>query len=79
MQQLGAVLVTSTDGDDLRTELAWLQEIAVTIDPLNENIGRHVAGVVQQLLANINGKMVNCDPVFRHPLQMLMQVIRGLL
>ena len=79
MQQLGAVLVTTTDREDFKTELSWLQEIAVTIDPTNENIQRHVASVVQQLLSNINNKMSNCDPMFRRPLQTLMQVIRGLL
>jgi len=79
MQQLGAVLVSASDRDDIKTVLTWLQEIAVTIDPTNENINRHVGSVVQQLLTNINNKMVNCDPVFRRPLQTLMQVIRGLL
>ncbi len=115
MQQLGAVLVSATDRDDIKTVLTWLQEIAVTIDPNNENINRRkfgtmlcvielisislfvvphtstdsfvrfvllfldVGSVVQQLLANINNKMANCDPMFRRPLQTLMQVIRGLL
>jgi enhancer of mRNA-decapping protein 4 len=77
MQQLGAVLVTATDARDLKVILTWLQEIAVTIDPTNVNIQRHVGSVVQQLLANINTKMSNCDPAFRRPLQTLMQVIGG--
>ena len=38
-----------------------------------------VKQVVEQLLANINSKMSNCNPAFRRPLQTLMQVIRGLL
>ncbi|KAL9189486.1 hypothetical protein ACHAXT_009161 [Thalassiosira profunda] len=79
MQQLGAVLVTSADPEDVKTILTWLQEIAVTIDPSNPNIQRHVGTVVQQVMANINSKMSNCDPAFRRPLQTLMQVIRGLL
>ena len=40
MQQLGAVLVSTANPDDFKTVLAWLQEIAVTIDPTNENIQR---------------------------------------
>jgi len=79
MQQLGAVLVSATDAGDVKIILNWLQEIAVTIDPANVNIQRHVGSVVQQLLANINDKMSNCDPAFQRPLQMLMRVIRGLL
>ena len=38
LQQLGAVLVTTTDTEDMKTILNWLQEIAVTIDPTNVNI-----------------------------------------
>ncbi|KAL7516322.1 hypothetical protein ACHAWX_001350, partial [Stephanocyclus meneghinianus] len=79
MQQLGAVLVSATDPTDFKIIVTWLQEIAVTIDPTNENIKRHVGSVVQQLLSNINNKMSKCDPSFRRPLQTLMQVIRGLL
>jgi hypothetical protein len=78
MQQLGAILVSTTDAADFKILLAWLQEIAVTIDPTDASIQRHVASVVQQLLANINSKMANCDHAFRRPLQTLMQVIRGL-
>jgi len=78
MQQLGAILVTTTDAAEIKILLAWLQEIAVTIDPTDVSIQRHVASVVQQLLANINSKMASCDHTFRRPLQTLMQVIRGL-
>eukprot|EP00986_Skeletonema_menzelii_P001754 scaffold484_cov148-Skeletonema_menzelii.AAC.8 len=78
MQQLGAILVSTTDAADFKILLTWLQEIAVTIDPTDASIQRHVASVVQQLLANINSKMANCDHAFRRPLQTLMQVIRGL-
>lgn len=79
LQQLGAVLVSATEPGDIKTVLTWLQEVAVTIDPRDASIERHVTSVVQQLLANINNKMANCDREFRRPLQMLMQVIRGLL
>lgn len=79
LQQLGAILVPATDAGDIKTILTWLQEIAVTIDPSNINIQRHVGNVVHQLLAIINTKMsTNCDPDFRRPMQMLVQVIRGL-
>jgi hypothetical protein len=40
MQQLGAVLVSATDSADFKIIVTWLQEIAVTIDPTNENIQR---------------------------------------
>lgn len=77
MQQLGAVL-SSSNPDDLRVELAWLQDIAVSLDPGDESIRRHVAGVLQQLVSNINEKMSQGDPALRRPLQMLLQVIRGM-
>lgn len=77
MQQLGAVLVTSTEAD-LATELAWLQEIALTLDTSDESIQRHVPSVLQQLGASISAKMQQGDPALRRPLQMLLQVIRGM-
>jgi hypothetical protein len=40
MQQLGAVLVSVSDPGDFKIITTWLQEIAVTIDPTNENIKR---------------------------------------
>lgn len=77
MQQLGAVLVTSTEAD-LATELAWLQEIALTLDTSDESIQRHVPSVLQQLGSSISAKMQQGDPALRRPLQMLLQVIRGM-
>lgn len=77
MQQLGAVLVSSSD-DDLETIVLWLQEIALTLDPSDEGVHRHVPGVLQQLVASINTKMAEGDPTLRRPLQMLLQVIRGM-
>mmetsp|Transcript_8163 Transcript_8163/g.11768 ORF Transcript_8163/g.11768 Transcript_8163/m.11768 type:complete len:129 (+) Transcript_8163:3228-3614(+) len=77
MQQLGAVLGLSKE-NDLKTELDWLQEIALTLDTSNESIQRHVPSVLQQLVANINAKMSQGDPFLRRPLQMLLQVIRGM-
>ncbi len=40
LQQLGAVLVSATETDDIKTILNWLQEIAVTIDPTHVHIQR---------------------------------------
>jgi len=77
MQQLGAVLASSND-EDLRVELAWLQDIAVSLDPTDESISRHLGGVLRQLVSNINEKMSQGDLSLRRPLQMLLQVIRGM-
>lgn len=77
MQQLGADL-SSSESNDLKIRLEWLQNIAVTLDPFNENIRKHVPGVCRQLVDNINTKMNGGDPVLRRPLQMLLQVIRGI-
>jgi len=58
--------------------MAWLQNIAVTLDPHNEQIRKHVRRVCLQLIENINMKMNDSDPVLRRPLQMLLQVVRGI-
>jgi outer membrane murein-binding lipoprotein Lpp len=77
MQQLGAAIALSS-GSDLEVFVSWLQEIALTLDPANESIVRHVPGVLQQLVGNINAK-IQSDPSMRRRLQMLLQVIRGML
>jgi outer membrane murein-binding lipoprotein Lpp len=77
MQQLGTGLVSASDAD-LQITLAWLQEIALTLDPTDESIQRHIPSVLQQLVASINAKMQQGDPNLRRPLQMLLQVIRGM-
>ena len=77
MQQLGAAIALSS-GSDLEVFVSWLQEIALTLDPTNESIARHVPGVLQQLVGNINAK-IQSDPALRRRLQMLLQVIRGML
>lgn len=77
MQQLGAVLVSSKD-DDLQIILEWLQEIGLTLDPTDNRIRSHVPGVLQQLVASIDAKIAEGDPTLRRPLQMLLQVIRGM-
>jgi enhancer of mRNA-decapping protein 4 len=75
MQQLGADL--STD-EDLSIRLAWLQSMALILDPQNESISKHIKGVVNQLVTNLQTKMTQCDPALRRHLQMLLQVIRGI-
>jgi hypothetical protein len=77
MQQLGALLNDSND-EDLHIELTWLQEIALTLDPTVESIKRHVPQVLAQLRSCIEAKMKKGDPALRRPLQMLLQVIRGM-
>jgi hypothetical protein len=77
MQQLGALLNDSND-EDLHIELTWLQEIALTLDPAVESIKRHVPQVLAQLRSCIEDKMKKGDPALRRPLQMLLQVIRGM-
>ena len=77
MQQLGAALVNSSD-DDLKIELMWLQEISLTLDPSDTSISRHVPPVLAQLVASIEAKMQLGDPTLRRPLQMILQVIRGM-
>ena len=77
MQQLGAAMAL-TKGLDWENAVSWLQELALTLDPSNESIARHVPSVLQQLLGNINAKMQS-DPTLRRRLQMLLQVIRGML
>lgn len=77
MQQLGVALV-SPDESNLETVLSWLQEIALCVDPSDQAIQRHVSSVLQQLHANINSKMQQGNPALRRPLQMLLQVVRGM-
>ncbi len=76
MQQLGANLATDSD---LSVKLAWLQSMALTLDPKDASIKKHISGVVQQLIVNLQSKMQNSDPGLRRHLQMLLQVIRGLM
>ena len=75
MQQLGSDL--STD-EHLSVKLAWLQSVALTLDPYDESIKKHIRGVVQQLVVNLQTKMTESEPTLRRHLQMLLQVIRGI-
>jgi enhancer of mRNA-decapping protein 4 len=78
MQQLGAAMATTTSQEALTIELQWLQEIALTLDPGDTAIQRHVPTVLQQLVGSINQKITEGNPHLRRPLQMLLQVIRGM-
>jgi len=77
MQQLGAAMVVSSPSD-VQTEVLWLQEIALTLNPADPNIKRHAPTVMQQLVASINQKMAEGNQQLRRPLHMLLQVIRGM-
>lgn len=78
MHQLGTSVVTDkNDETDLQTELAWLQEVSLSINPMDESMRRHLPGVLQQLVAGINDKMIRTDQPSRRPLQRLLQVLRG--
>jgi len=77
MQQLGTQLAGSS-GADLRTELTWIQDISVTLNPNDAAISQHVGGVLKQLMTNITDKMNEGDPNLQRPLRMLLQVIRGI-
>jgi len=76
MQQLGSDLLND---EDLNVKVAWLQSIAVTLDPHNESIKKHIKGVCHQLVGNLQAKMqMENDVTLRRHLQMLLQVIRGI-
>jgi enhancer of mRNA-decapping protein 4 len=77
MQQLGTN-ITIANIDDTKLILAWLQSIAIILDPENETIKKHVLNICAQVMENINRKLPNCDSSIRRPLQMLLQVIRGI-
>ena len=78
MQQLGAAMATTSAQEALNIELQWLQEIALTLDPSDAAIQRHVPTVLQQLVGSVNQKITEGNPQLRRPLIMLLQVIRGM-
>ncbi|KAG7349893.1 WD40 region of Ge1, enhancer of mRNA-decapping protein [Nitzschia inconspicua] len=82
MQQLGAALAKTSNPADIETELSWLQEIALSLNPREPSIQRHVPAVLQQLVTSINARIVaegnNGNVQLRRPLQMLLQVLRGM-
>lgn len=78
MQQLGTLIGVSSQSKNMQLELEWLQEIALSLNPNDPTIAKHVPNVLQQLVANINGRMGQNDPALRRPLQRLLKVIRGM-
>lgn len=82
MQQLGAALPKTSNPVDIQTELSWLQEIALSLNPRDTSIQRHVPSVLQQVVTSINARIVadgnNGNSQLRRPLQMLLQILRGM-
>jgi hypothetical protein len=79
MQQLGTLIGASQNPNaNIQLALEWLQELALTLNPSDATIAKHVPSVLQQLVAGINARMAQNDPALRRPLQRLLQVIRGM-
>lgn len=87
MQILSAALNDTTNNtpQELQIEICWLQEIAICIEPNDASIAQHVPRIVNQLVANVQ-KLITLEDQqhtantsqFRRPLQMLLQVLRGI-
>ena len=77
LQQLGADFLTGRD-DDLKIRLAWLQSVALNLDPNDESIKRHLAAVCQGLVTNLQKKVAEPNVILRREMQMLIHVIRGI-
>ncbi len=77
MQQLGADFTPQKD-DDLRVKLSWLQSVSLSLDPQHESIKKHIVGVCQQLITNLQKKMTEPNVILRREMQMLIQVVRGM-
>jgi len=77
MQQLGTV-VGSSQKSNLKTELDWLQEIALSLDPKDKRIHAHVPRVLEQLDAHINARMSRGESSLKRRLMTLLSIIRGI-
>lgn len=77
MQQLGTV-VGSSKQSDLKVELEWLQDIALSLDPKDKRIHMHVPRVLEQLANHINERLKKGDPALKRPLTRLLSIIRGI-
>lgn len=81
MQQLGTLIPSSSDSD-LQLEMEWLQEITMSLDPVDVNIQRHGPSVFQQVVNNINQKLKLIHGTdqnqLRRQLQRMLQLIRGI-
>ena len=77
MQQLGTVIGSSKESD-LKVELEWLQEIALSLDPEDKRIHMHVPRVLEQLDAHINARLSKGDQSLKRPLMRLLSIVRGI-
>ena len=84
MQQLSAALAhTQNTHNELQVEVLWLQEIALCMNPSDVSIQQHVPRILEQLITNVSNRISmeeQADPNsrFRRPLQMLLQILRGM-
>jgi hypothetical protein len=81
LQQLGTVLVAS-QASNMQLEMEWLQEIALSLNPTDASIQRHVPGVFQQVVSNLNQKLKFIQGTdqnqLRRQIQRTLQLLRGL-
>jgi enhancer of mRNA-decapping protein 4 len=78
MQQLSTVLNWRDASLNVPLILEWLQEIALSLDPNDDTIKRHIPTVLQQMVSSVNNRMSLDEPVLRRPLQKLLQILRGM-
>jgi len=79
MQHLSAALASSQSPRELQIELAWLQEITLTLNPTDPSIVQHVPKVLRQLVSNVNARLqLEGSGQFRRPLQMLLNSLMGM-
>ena len=79
MQHLSAALAKSQSPQELQIELAWLQEITLTLNPNDPSIVQHVPKVLRGLVSNVNARLqMEGSGHFRRPLQMLLNSLMGM-
>jgi hypothetical protein len=81
MQQLGTLLPLSPDSE-LQMVMEWLQEITLSLNPVDSSIQKHGPAVFQQVVNNINQKLKIVHGTdqnqLRRQLQRMLQLIRGI-
>jgi len=80
MQHLSAGLAAAQSPQELNIEIAWLQEITLTMNPTDPSIVQHVPKVLRQLVSNVNQRltMEGHGGQFRRLLQMLLNSLMGM-
>ena len=63
---------------DLKVELEWLQEIALSLDPKDKRIHMHIPRVLEQLDSHINVRLTKGDQSQKRPLMRLLSIVRGI-